>query len=136
MSSSSVLFFHESEHHLFNAAEQQVRIYMPNNVLHEVLYNPENQRIVLMRYDTSKEAYTEFKDPHIRLVDVLHHLGIEDAHVGIMWVDPTFSVETVDADAFIERPVRSLPLSQIVVVPYTAPYAPVTDAAAVADATA
>jgi hypothetical protein len=133
MSSSSVLFFHESEHHLFDDAEQRVRIYMPDNVLHEVLYNPETQRVILMRYDSSTEAYTEFKDPHIRLVDVLHHLGIEDAHVGIMWVDPTFSVETVDADAYIERSVRSLPLSEIVVIPYTAPYTPMIDAA---DATA
>jgi hypothetical protein len=40
-----------------------------------------------MRYDTSKEAYAEFKDPHIRLIDILRFMGIEKAHVGIMWVD-------------------------------------------------
>ena len=117
--SSSVLFFHESESHFFKDAEQMVRIHMVDNGMFEVLYNPENQRVVLMRYDTSKEAYTEFKDPNIRLIDILHHMGIEKAHVGIMWVDPSFRMESVDASAFIEKPVHELPLSQIVVIPYT-----------------
>lgn len=119
MSSSSVLIFDAYDHHFFDAAEQKVRIHMADNVLFEVLYNPSFQRVILMDVDSHKNAYAEFKDPYIRLVDVLHFMGIDKAHVGIMWVDPSFHMESVDASSFIEKPVYELPLSQIVVIPYT-----------------
>lgn len=118
MSSPSVLFFDEDESYFFNAAEQRVRIYMADNVLHEILHNPKNDRIVLMHHDRHKEAYVEFKDSNICLIDILRFMGIEKAHVGIMWVDPSFPIASVDADAYIEIPVLELPLSQIVVIPY------------------